>query len=84
LSQNTREYNTLSLVSVEQRHSFPIQIEQVIKSDVEKSSVLPSPEVKPQEKRGRGRPKGSKNKNKNEVTFTPELLRIKKMINELF
>lgn len=25
---------TLSLVSVEQRHSFPIQIEQVIKSDI--------------------------------------------------
>jgi hypothetical protein len=55
------------LVSVEQRHSFPIQIEQVIKSDVETSSVSPIPEVKPQEKRGRGRPKGSKNKNKKEV-----------------
>jgi hypothetical protein len=54
---------TLSLVSVQKRHSFPIQIEQVIKSDVEKSIVSPSPEIKPQEKRGRGRPKGSKNKN---------------------
>jgi putative transposase len=73
----------LSLVSVEKRHSFPIQIEQVIKSDVEKNNVSPSPEVKPQEKRGRGRPKGSKNKNKKEVIFTPELLRIKKMIDEL-
>uniref|UniRef100_UPI0036F1EDFD transposase n=1 Tax=Anabaena cylindrica TaxID=1165 RepID=UPI0036F1EDFD len=57
---------TLSLVSVQQRHSFPIQIEQVIKSDVEKSIVSPNPEIKPQEKRGRGRPKGSKNKNKTE------------------
>lgn len=28
---------TLSLVSVKRRHSFPIKIEQVIKSDVEKS-----------------------------------------------
>jgi IS4 transposase len=74
---------SLSLVSVEKRHSFPIQIEQVIKSDVEKNNVSPSPEVKPQEKRGRGRPKGSKNKNKKEVIFTPELLRIKKMIDEL-
>lgn len=73
----------LSLVSVEKRHSFPIQIEQVIKSDVEKNNVSPSPEVKSQEKRGRGRPKGSKNKNKKEVIFTPELLRIKKMIDEL-
>jgi putative transposase len=75
---------TLSLVSVQQRHSFPIQIEQVTKSDLEKISVSPSPEIKPQEKRGRGRPKGSKNKNKKEVIFTSELLRIKKMINELF
>ena len=74
---------TLSLVSVEQRHSFPIQIEQVIKSDIEKSSVSPNTEIKPQEKRGRGRPKGSKNKNKTEVILTSELLRIKKMINEL-
>jgi putative transposase len=75
---------TLSLVSVQKRHSFPIQIEQVIKSDVEESTVSPSSEMKLQEKRGRGRPKGSKNKNKKEVIFTSELLRIKKMINELF
>jgi IS4 transposase len=75
---------TLSLLSVKQRHSFPIQIEQVIKSDVEKSSGSPNSEIKTQEKRGRGRPKGSKNKNKTEVIFTFELLRIKAMINKLF
>ncbi|MBD2214427.1 transposase [Nostoc linckia FACHB-104] len=75
---------TLSLVSVEQRHSFPIQIEQVIKSDGEKSRPSPTPEVKPKEKRKRGRPKGSKNKNKAEVILTSELLRIQKMINSLF
>ena len=74
---------TLSLVSVERRHSFPIQIEQVIKSNLEESSVLPRTEIKSKEKRGRGRPKGSKNKNKTEVILTSELLRIKKMINEL-
>ncbi|MCC5611879.1 transposase [Nostoc sp. CHAB 5834] len=74
---------TLSLVSVKQRHSFPIRIEQVIKSDVEKISLSPTPKIKPQEKRKRGRPKGSKNKNKAEVILTSELLRIKKMINEL-
>ena len=73
---------TLSLVSVEQRHSFPIRIEQVIKSDVEKSSLSSTLEIKPLEKRKRGRPKGSKNKNKTEVILTSELLRIKKMINE--
>jgi putative transposase len=76
---------TLSLVSVQQRHSFPIKIEQVIKRDVlEKSTVSPNPEIKPQEKRGRGRPKGSKNKNKQDVILTSELLRIQQMINELF
>jgi putative transposase len=75
---------TLSLVSVEQRHSFPIQIEQVIKSDIEKSSSSATKEIKPQEKRGRGRPKGSKNKNKTQVVLTSELLRIQKMIKSLF
>ncbi|MDZ4877964.1 MAG: IS4 family transposase ISAsp3 [Chroococcidiopsis cubana SAG 39.79] len=75
---------TLSLVSVQQRHSFPIQIEQVIKSDVEKSIPLPSREVKPKEKRQRGRPKGSKNQNKTQVVLTDELLRIQQMINSLF
>lgn len=75
---------TLSLVSVEQRHSFPIQIEQVIKSGIEKVNQLPTPEIKSQEKRQRGRPKGSKNRNKTEVILTSELLRIQKMINSLF
>jgi IS4 transposase len=74
---------TLSLVSVEQRHSFPIRIEQVIKSDIEKSSLSTTLEINKKEKRKRGRPKGSKNKNKTEVILTSELLRIKKMINEL-
>ena len=83
MTRLTSQQIALSLVSVEKRHSFPIQIEQVIKSDVEKNNVSPSPEVKSQEKRGRGRPKGSKNKNKKEVIFTSELLRIKKMIDEL-
>jgi putative transposase len=75
---------TLSLVSVKQRHSFPIQIEQIIKSDVEKSRPASTLEKKPKEKRQRGRPKGSKNKNKSEVIFTSELLRIQQMIKSLF
>jgi hypothetical protein len=74
---------TLSLVSVEKRHSFPIRIEQVIKEDVEKNNEAKSKNEPPKEKRGRGRPKGSKNKNKIEVDLTCELLRIKGMINSL-
>jgi len=73
----------LSLVSVEKRQAFPIQIEQVIKEQVEKNVESKVTEIKPKEKRGRGRPKGSKNKNKTEVILTSELLRIQSMINSL-
>ena len=75
---------TLSLVSVEKRHSFPIKIEQVIKPESKDNNPDISTDVKIPEKKGRGRPKGSKNKNKTEVVLTPELLRIKSMINSLF
>jgi putative transposase len=74
---------TLSLVSVEKRQAFPIQIEQVIKEKVEKNVESKVTEIKPKEKRGRGRPKGSKNKNKAEVILTSELWRIQSMINSL-
>ncbi|MBE9212031.1 transposase [Plectonema cf. radiosum LEGE 06105] len=72
---------TLSLVSVQRRHSYPIRIEQVIKTEAENTQQKSS---KSKQKRGRGRPKGSKNKNKAEVTLTPELLRIKSMVIGLF
>ncbi len=74
----------LSLVSVSGKESFPIAIEQVIKSDTQINSTLAIKKVKPKEKRGRGRPKGRKKKNKTEVILTSELLLIKKMINSLF
>ncbi len=75
---------TLSLISIQQRHSYPIRIKQVIKSEVEKSKQLVEKSPKLKDKHGRGRPKGSKNKNKAQVTLTPELLRIKSMISALF
>lgn len=81
---NGLSFFVLSLVSVEGRQSFPIGIEQVIKSNAEINSTLPIKKVKPKDKRGRGRPKGSKNKNKTEVILTSELLLIKKMVNSLF
>ncbi|MEH2186597.1 MAG: transposase [Nostoc sp.] len=74
----------LSLVSVEQRHSFPIQIEQVIKKKTQTNSTSTIEKPKPQEKRGRGRPKGSKNKNKKQAILTSELILIQKMISSLF
>lgn len=77
----------LSLVRVQERRSFPIRVEQVVRSDAEKAASKAKVRAKkPQpstEKRRLGRPKGSKNKAKADVTLTPELLRIQRMIDAL-
>jgi IS4 transposase len=71
---------TLALVSVQARHSFPMRVEQVVRSDVEKAASKAKAAAKkpkaPCEKRRLGRPKGSKNKPKADGTCTPELRRI--------
>src|SRR5215469_856989 len=78
---------TLSLVSTQQRRSFPIRVEQVIRSDAEKAASKakaarrkPTPSTA---KRRPGRPKGSKNKPKADVPLTPELVRITGMLDAL-
>jgi putative transposase len=71
----------LSLVGLEERHSFPLRIEQVLRSpDPTPHSSSPSPT---QETRKRGRPKGAKNKDKTHVTLSPELVRIRGMLMAL-
>src|SRR5215472_17519021 len=71
---------TFSLVSTQQRRSFPIRVEQVVRSDAEKAASKAKAAAKkpkaPCDKRRPGRPKGSKNKPKADGTFTPELGRI--------
>ena len=71
---------TLSLVSVQARRSFPMRVEQVVRSDAEKAASKAKAAAKkpksPCEKRRPGRPKGSKNTPKADVTFTPEFWRI--------
>lgn len=71
----------LSLVDISERRSFPIRIEQVIRTEAEKAASKAKAEARKQkpaaEKRPRGRPKGSQNKSKAEVELTPELVRIK-------
>src|SRR5262249_48013964 len=68
----------LSLVSTQQRRSFPIRVAQVVRSDAEKAASkakaarrkqTPSPA-----QRRPGRPKGSKNKAKTDVTLTPDVI----------
>ena len=71
---------TFALVSTQQRCSFPLRVEQVVRSDAEKAASKTKAAAKkpkaPCDKRRPGRPKGSKNKPKADGTVTPELGRI--------
>jgi putative transposase len=71
---------TLSLVRVQNRRSFPMRVEQVVRSDAEKAASQAKAAAKkpkaPCAKRRPGRPQGSKNKPKADGTCTPELRRI--------
>jgi putative transposase len=77
----------LSLVSIQQRRSFPIRVEQVVRSDAEKAASKANAAAKKHkrstDKRRPGRPKGSKNKPKADVTPTPECVRITGMLDAL-
>ena len=78
---------TLSLVSVQQRRSFPMRVEQVVRSDAEKAASKAKAAARkptsPSPKRHPGRPKGRTNQKKATVTLTPELVRIKAMLTSL-
>ena len=78
---------TLSLVSIQQRRSFPIHIEQVVRSDAERRPARPkrTPRSSPSTAQRRpGRPKGSKNTPKAEVPLTPERSSITGMLGALW
>ena len=76
----------LSLVSVKERHSFPVRVEQVVRSAAEKAASQAKHEAQksqaPAQVRKAGRPKGSRNKNRVEVPLTPELLHIQTMVQD--
>lgn len=78
---------TLSLVSVQARRSFPLRVDQVVRSPAEKAASQAKAAAKKGKASGtprhRGRPPGSPNKRKTHVTLTPELMRIKAMIDAL-
>ena len=71
---------SLSLISVSQRKSYPVMIEQVVKDKVDKPPQ--KTKVKKQSQK-RGRPKGSQNKNRHEVELTAYLLQIQTMLKTL-
>jgi hypothetical protein len=77
----------LSLISVQERRSFPMMVEQVVRSEEEKAAAKARAKQKKarkkSKKRNPGRPKGSKNKDKTLVKLTPELLLIKTMVQKL-
>ena len=78
---------SLSIISVEERHSYPLQVEQVVRTAKEKEAAKKkkAKKLKKQsspKKKKPGRPKGSKNRDKAQVSLTPELLRIQNMIKK--
>lgn len=78
---------TLALVSTRQRRSYPVCVEQMIRTEEEKAASQAKKQAKKAKKAGPkrnpGRPKGSRNKNKAEVVLNPELQRIQKMLQSL-
>jgi hypothetical protein len=74
---------SLSLISVKERTSYPVMMEQMIKETEEKPDKKRSGQKVKKQTRQRGRPKGSKNKNRRTVDLTPYLLQIQTMLKSL-
>ncbi len=78
---------SLSLVSVEERHSYPLRVEQVVRTEAEKAAAKVRKKErqvkrKSASKKEPGRPRGSKNRDKTQIELTPELLRIQAMVKK--
>lgn len=79
----------LSLINTRERHSYPIMVKQVVRTEAEKEAAKARTKKRKDKKtekairKGKpGRPKGSKNKDKIKIDLTPELLRIQKMVKK--
>jgi DDE superfamily endonuclease len=72
----------LSLISTKQRRSFPIALEQVVRSPEEQAAAH-SKAAKPSAKRKPGRPKGSTSNATTTRELSPELSRIQSQISAL-
>ena len=81
---------SLSLVSVKERRSYPLMMEQIVRDtpapgseDEADPSDPRSEKSAPAPARKRGRPKGSRNRNKREVEFSRTLKHIQNMLRTL-
>lgn len=78
---------TLSVVSTQERQSYPLMIEQRVRSDAEKAQAKSKSKQKASKKktskRQAGRPKGSKNKDKSLIDLSAELVFIQTMIQKV-
>ena len=72
----------ISLVSVTQRKSYPMSMEQIVR-DTSSEVIPPSVSTATLKTRKPGRPKGSRNRNKTVVQLTDELKQIQSMIRQL-
>ena len=77
----------LSLVSVKERRSYPMLMEQIVRSDTRSpsppASESPEETQQPVPRRNRGRPKGSRNRNKTQVQLSETLKHLQTMIKAL-
>ena len=79
-----------SLVSIKERKSYPLLVEQVVRSDEEKARIrrekaaqVSRKDTRSKKKRKPGRPKGSTNKNKRQIHWNEELHQVKRMASTL-
>jgi putative transposase len=73
-------FQTLSLLDVEKRTSWPMLIEQMLPKPKQKN---PKTTKGKKQKQGRGRPKGSKNKNNRNVVLNAEMAQVQAMLQKL-
>ena len=77
-------FQTLSLIDVEKRRSWPMLVEQIAPKTPQQKPVTPQKcASKKSAKRPPGRPKGSKNKNQCDVVLNAEMTQVKTMLIQL-
>lgn len=77
----------LSLIDVSERHSYPVRVAQVVRSEAEKAAARVRTKQRKAKKKTKtkgkpGRPTGSQNRDKTRVELTPELVRIQTMVKK--